>query len=198
MTTNHKLINQTSGNTEHYSPIDILDLARRVLGKIELDPASSGIANRAVGATNIFTAADDGMAQDWIADTLWMNPPFSRGELPCKPKPKCRKKTCKDRGHCCTVREYSTKDWTHKLESEYSKGNVKEAIVITFANMSESFMTPLNQHPQCFPEGRINYMRPDGTINKGSPKGSVITYMGNNLALFKSVFSEIGAVKVLA
>ena len=55
MTGTAQLINQTSGNTEYYSPIDIVDAARYVMGGIDLDPASSALANARIGATHYFT-----------------------------------------------------------------------------------------------------------------------------------------------
>lgn len=49
MTGAAQLINQTSGNTEYYTPIDIVDAARYVMGWIDLDPASSALANARIG-----------------------------------------------------------------------------------------------------------------------------------------------------
>lgn len=60
-----QLINQTSGDVEYYTPPFIIEAARRVMGGIDLDPASSEIANRTVKATRYFTEADDGLQQEW-------------------------------------------------------------------------------------------------------------------------------------
>jgi len=62
---NHQLINATSGEVEYYTPVEIIEAARRVMGGIDLDPASSENANRIVRATRIFTAQDDGLSQPW-------------------------------------------------------------------------------------------------------------------------------------
>ncbi|MCZ5870255.1 hypothetical protein [Vibrio parahaemolyticus] len=78
---NANRINQDSGNFEYYTPKEIVDAARQCMGGIELDPASSLAANLIVQADHIFTKETDGMKQVWTADTLWMNHPFSRGEL---------------------------------------------------------------------------------------------------------------------
>jgi hypothetical protein len=67
-----------SGNNEWYTPASIVDAARLVMGSIDTDPATSELANRTVGASQIFTAADDGRAQQW-SGKVWMNPPYSKG-----------------------------------------------------------------------------------------------------------------------
>jgi deoxycytidylate deaminase len=74
---NCQQINQDSGNTEYYTPPEIIEAARQVLGFIDLDPASSDIANQTVKAAIFFTADDDGLSKPWYG-RVWMNHPFSR------------------------------------------------------------------------------------------------------------------------
>jgi len=62
-----------------YTPKAWLDIAGRVLGKIDLDPFSSEMANERVRAARIFTQQDSAFDHEWNADTVWMNPPYSRG-----------------------------------------------------------------------------------------------------------------------
>ena len=49
-----------------------------VLGAIDLDPASSFLANQTILAERFFTKEDDGLLQEW-SGRVWMNPPYSRG-----------------------------------------------------------------------------------------------------------------------
>lgn len=75
--TSHQLINQDSGDVEYYTPPRIVEAARRTMGAIDLDPASSATANQRVGAARFYTEVDDGLAQPWEG-RIWMNHPFGR------------------------------------------------------------------------------------------------------------------------
>jgi len=45
---NHQNINADSGSDEYFTPVEIVDAARKVMGGINLDPASSLEANQKV------------------------------------------------------------------------------------------------------------------------------------------------------
>ncbi|UTZ44676.1 phage N-6-adenine-methyltransferase [Vibrio campbellii] len=197
MGNNANLINQTSGKVEYYTPPEWLEAARAVLGTIELDPASCELANKNVQAVHFFTKDDDGLTQPWKGTTLWMNHPFHRGEKACPTnRKKCKKKSCRDRGHHIDKDIPSNDDWISKLLTEFEAGHFKEAIIITFANTSEGWFKKLLGFPQCFPNKRVHYIKPDGTVDKNCTKGSVITYLGPNLDTFAVVFGEFGQIKV--
>jgi hypothetical protein len=69
----------SSESNEHYTPIPIVEVAREVMGSIDLDPASCALANREiVRADRFFTKADDGLSRDWNARTVFVNPPGGR------------------------------------------------------------------------------------------------------------------------
>lgn len=61
---------------EQYTPEQILEPVREVLGEIDLDPATSELANQRVGAKQIFTAEDGARTfeEDWRG-RVFMNPP---------------------------------------------------------------------------------------------------------------------------
>ena len=67
----------SSESQEWYTRQPISDAARRVLGRIDLDPASSPAANEVVCAGHYFTPADDGLAQRWYG-RVWFNPPYGK------------------------------------------------------------------------------------------------------------------------
>ncbi len=59
-------------------PVRYIEAASRVLGEIDLDPASSVVAQKTVQAKRYFTAADDGLSKVW-SGRVWLNPPYERG-----------------------------------------------------------------------------------------------------------------------
>jgi hypothetical protein len=163
-----QLINQDSGDTEYYTPAEIVNAARATMGGIDLDPFSSYRANVRVKATRIFTIDDDGLKQPW-SGKVWMNHPFSR-----------------EMNTLCIK----------KIVSEYFDGNIEAACCITFAATSEKWFKPLLAFPQCFLSPRTNYFLPDGTKKVGVTKGSVVTYFGPDVNAFADNFKKLGSIKV--
>jgi phage N-6-adenine-methyltransferase len=162
----HQLINQTSGSVEWYTPPEIIEAARKTLGFITLDPFSCAKANENVKASIYYTKEDDGFNKPWHG-SVWVNHPFSREN---------------------NVRI------ANKVMQERAKG--AEIVMITFAATSEKWFQPLLDYPQCFLHGRTNYLDQNGNKVRGVTKGSVITYLGNNLKGFVEEFDKLGTVKI--
>ena len=165
-----QLINQDSGDVEWYTPGWVTAAARQVMGTIDLDPASSAVANRAVGAQHIYTAQDDGLTRAWFGN-VWMNHPFGKD---------------------------GNRAWIGKLVAEYQSGRVQQACCITYASTSERWFQPLLEYPICFINGRVNYIKPAGKPGGGVSKGSCVTYFGANVRRFTQVFGAYGGVMVPA
>lgn len=163
----HQLINADSGNTEWYTPSEIIEAARKTLGRIDLDPFSCSKANEKVNASYIFTKDDDGFTKSWFGK-VWCNHPFSRE---------------------------NNKRIAEQVSNQYY-GNDCEIVMITFAATSEAWFKPLLNYPQCYLHGRTNYIDQFGNKVKGCTKGSVVTYLGNNLEDFYQAFKHLGTVKV--
>lgn len=188
-----QLINQTSGEFEYYTPPAIIEAARRVMGGIDLDPASSITANARIRAGDYYGNCPegfrDGISLPWQG-RIWLNHPFGRAEKACSAS--CHKE------HQHHDRDWhGNAAWINKLVKEFRAGRVTQACCITYACTSEAWFTPLLHHPQCFLVPRTNYLLPDGTVKKGVTKGSVVTYFGKNVD-FASEFMKFGVTKILA
>lgn len=170
--TSAQLINQTSGNCDWWTPLEIIEAARATMGGIDLDPASSWRANKLVGATCWFGlqrggAMIDGLAHEWRG-RIWLNHPFGRN---------------------------SNGKWIGKLLRENKEGRVTQACCITYACTSEAWFQPLfNGAAQCWLSPRTNYLLPDGTLKRGVTKGSVVTYFGELVSEFIRAFEKLGRV----
>lgn len=70
-------VGNNAGESEWFSKPELVDAAREVMGGIDLDPASTGIANEVIGALHFFTKDSNGLVQPW-AGRVWMNPPYSQ------------------------------------------------------------------------------------------------------------------------
>ena len=152
-----------SGNNEWYTPRNIIETARAVMGSIDVDPASSDCANEVVDAETYYTAETDGLTKEWFGN-VWMNPPYST-ELIDK--------------------------FVDKLVEQ--KGNYKQAIVlVNNATETEWFEKIVNiASVVCFPRHRVKFYKPDGKV--GAPlQGQAILYIGGASSKFTSLFSEIG------
>lgn len=212
---NHQLVNQTSGKTEWYTPTPFVEAARRAMGGIDLDPASSQRANeKIVKAKNYF--AQPGWEQSWAGGfsdlpvrfyhgnggldeqwhgRIWLNHPFGTGERACKPG--CKKKACPKRGYHLGTDFPGSREWVFKMLHEYTEMRIAEAYTICFAATSENWFKPLKRFPICLINGRVNYLDPI-TLQpvKGVTKGSVVVYLGENLASFYDNFSQFGEIYV--
>jgi hypothetical protein len=190
-----QLINQSSGNTEYYTPAPIIEAARATMGGIDLDPASSAIANQTVQAAHYFDATYDALRRNVVwTGNVWMNHPFGRGEQPCNRR--CKKKTCRHRGYHITSELPGNDAWINKLIHHYQTGDIKQACCITFASTSEAWFAPLFAYPMCFLQPRTNYHLPCGAQARGVTKGSVVTYLGPNLTRFAHHFTPLGAILI--
>lgn len=65
-----------SGNNEWYTPKEYIEAAKKVMGTIDLDPASCETANKIVQAKIFYTTEDNGLLKPWFGN-VWLNPPYS-------------------------------------------------------------------------------------------------------------------------
>jgi phage N-6-adenine-methyltransferase len=154
-----------SGNNEWYTPVEYIEAARRVMGAIELDPASSDIANQTVKAEIYYTVEDDGLSQHWQGRT-WMNPPYASDLIGC---------------------------FATKLVEHVENGDIPEAIILV-NNATETawFQDIISVASSVvFPRGRVRFWKPDGET--GAPlQGQALIYIGVKPCNFNREFSRFG------
>ena len=66
-------------SSEHYTPPELIESARQVMGSIDLDPASSPIANSVIKAKVFYTKETNGLdlTNSWEGN-VYLNPPGDR------------------------------------------------------------------------------------------------------------------------
>lgn len=155
-----------SGNNEWYTPGNIIEMARKVLGGFHIDPASSEIANRTVKAEKFFTAEDDGLAQEWPVGNIWMNPPYAQPLI----------------GR-----------FASRLAAEVKRGS-KAIVLVNNATETAWFQEMAEAASAiCFPKGRIKFVDTGG--NPGAPlQGQAILYFGDEFNEFADAFKSFGFV----
>jgi len=163
----------SADSNEWYTPPEFVKAAQKVLGQIEIDPASCEMANQVVQANRIYTKDDDGLVQPWTCKTMWLNPPYGRVG------------TDRQKGQ--------TELWVQRLISEYESGNVEEAILLVNAYLYKQWFAPLWAYPIAFPTGRLSFWSAQGKSGR-SPHSSAIVYFGSNVQRFVDVFSAFGPV----
>jgi phage N-6-adenine-methyltransferase len=160
-------VSYNTGENEWYTPLEFIEAARKVMGSITLDPASSKIANKTVKARRFFTKDDNGLLKKW-GGTVWLNPPYSSDMI---------------------------NQFCDKLVE--SLPTIDQAIVlVNNATDTRWFQTMVaSSQAVCFPGGRIRFLDPKG--NPGQPlQGQVILYYGMRTKTFSKVFKSFGWIGV--
>lgn len=151
------------------TPPELVDMARRVMGRIDLDPASCQEANELfVRADRFYDEKEDGLAKSWSSAALWLNPPYSsRGAY----------------------------EFARKFAEESRK--IEQAVVlVNSATGTRAFRYLFdNCDAMCFCNRRIQFLDPSGLRSQSNnSKEQLFFYRGRRLSRFNKVFSDIGRV----
>lgn len=161
-------VSRNSGENEWYTPAVYIEAARAVMGAIDLDPASSDIANETVQAATYYTAENDGLARSWLG-RVWMNPPYSQPLI----------------GLFCNALRWA-------IESE----QVTEAITLTNNATETAWFADLlaNAAAVCFTSTRVKFVDRYGNASGAPLQGQAIIYSGPNIERFTQEFKRLGAI----
>jgi len=154
-----------SGETEWYTPSEYVEQVREVLGSIDLDPATSEVAQKIVKAKIHYTVQEDGLLQPWQGK-VFLNPPYGTSLI--------------------------TK-FADKLATHVEAGDVTEAVVVVNNATETGWFHRLAgvASAACFPRGRIKFFSPEGEL--ATPlQGQAILYFGRGVESFRAHFSQFG------
>lgn len=122
---------------EHYTPIEVIDAARALMGGIDLDPASCVEANARVQAEYFATKEDDGLAHAW-GGRVFLNPPGGT-----------------------IAGESSMAVWWCKLVDEWQARRVECAVFVAFTleilRIAQRYGKPVQAFPRCYPSSRLKF-----------------------------------------
>lgn len=148
-----------------YTPLEVIALVRLVM-EIDLDPASSDVAQQRIQATNYYTPLQDGLSHPWFG-RVWLHPP-------------AQGKTAK---------------WINKLLAEYESGRVTAAVLLVTPSAGSKWFQKLTRlFPVCFPDQRIAFLDHQGRPQAQPKHGNAIFYLGENKQRFQEIFGAIGSV----
>jgi hypothetical protein len=157
-----------SGDFEYYTPKEVLDLVREVLGTIDLDPASCATAQSTVQARTYYTVEDDGLRQPWHG-TVFCNPPYKMPEI----------------ARFCG-----------KLIEELEAGHATAAILLVNAMTATDWFQTIGAQADalCFPDGKLHFTHATRDVSNGPCTGQALLYFGAEVERFRAVFGTLGLI----
>jgi phage N-6-adenine-methyltransferase len=118
----------SSDSPEWYTPVEIIEATRGVMGRIDLDPCSNSTSEPNVPAELHYTIEQDGLSQPW-SGRVYLNPPYGR----------------------------EIGKWVERLKSEYEARTVTEAIALLPARTDTAWFRSLREYGRCFLHGRLRF-----------------------------------------
>jgi hypothetical protein len=167
----HRTVRSTTyspdrNDDEWFTPVEIIEAVRDVLGVIDLDPASCDQAQQTVQATRYFTIENDGLKQEW-SGCVWLNGPFS---------------------HPLNIK------FVTKLIDEYQSGNVFKAIMLVNILPSAWLQDAIKAcSAVCFSRDRLRFTHQTGKVQTNKHNLGIF-FFGPDVGKFQRRFSEFGRV----
>jgi len=158
-----------------FTPSIYTEMAREVMGEIDLDPFSSNAANQHIKAKRYFDVDQDAFKQKWFQDQgrVFMNPPYGR-----------------------KIIDAAVDVFLANLANESIAQGV---VLVNNATETRWFHSLLSfADAICFPDRRIAFETDDGKHVSGNTRGQVFFYFGHKARKFEEVFGKIGAVLIPA
>lgn len=161
----------TCATVEWYTPGPITVSARKVMGRIDLDPASCAEANATVGADRYYTEADNGLVQPW-SGCVWLNMPYG--------------KDAKGRSNQGV--------WSRHAIELYEAGTIEQACILVNAKIGERWFNRFWPFPFCLFDARVRFIAPGGEPGEQPRHGTAVIYLGPNVIAFRDEFRRYGRI----
>lgn len=126
-----KALTATTGNrTDCWNtPIEfVADVIKFFNGELDLDPCSNDEADPNVPAKHVYTEATNGLSHDWIANSVFMNHPYS-----------------------------NSKEWVPYAASQYECGNAKEMVLLIKLDVSTKWWQSIEKYPWIAVNRRLKF-----------------------------------------
>ena len=106
----------------------VADVIKFFDGSLDLDPCSNDEENPNVPAKKVYTEKTNGLAHDWIAESVFMNHPYS-----------------------------NSKEWIPYAANQYECGNSKEMILLINLDISTKWWTSISSYPWIAVNRRLKF-----------------------------------------
>jgi ParB family chromosome partitioning protein len=152
---------------EWYTPALEIERARCIFGgEIDLDPASSALAQETIKARHYFDKEQNGLRKPWYG-RVWLNPPFSQPLIG---------------------------QFIGKLLMEWNAERISACIALTHNNTDAMWFHDAASAANvvCFTYGRIKFH--DGSERLSPAQGQAFFYFGSEIEAFTREFGRIGFI----
>jgi phage N-6-adenine-methyltransferase len=126
-----KALTATTGNkTDCWNtpPAFVADVIAFFEGSLDLDPCSNDEQNPNVPANKVYTETTNGLKHDWIAESVFMNHPYS-----------------------------NSKEWIPYAARQYEIGNSKEMILLIKLDVSTVWWRSISSYPWIAVNRRLKF-----------------------------------------
>lgn len=148
------------------TPPHIIELARDVMGVIDLDPASSAEANKIVRAKTFYNKKINGLGRKWFGN-VWLNPPYSQPLIT---------------------------RFVNQVCLEHYTGGILSAIVLVNNSTDTAWFHTLLEHADLMVLtcGRLSFIGADGKEHRGNRQGQALFFWGCDVDYAIHAFCNIG------
>jgi phage N-6-adenine-methyltransferase len=157
-------MSNNSGNNEWFTPPHIIEICRKIMGSIDLDPATTDFANERIKAKVYYTIETNGLDKEWLGN-VYTNPPYSKNLIKLFVEKIINER--KNYNQCCVLINNAT-------ETKWMQDLVKRCDAI------------------CFLKGRVKYLDETGQPKHTPLQGQSIVYFGYNISKFFEELNGLG------